>query len=51
MSNTISSFRIRGGTWRMCTDKNFQGQCLVVTRNMNELATNVMRQISSIRPY
>jgi hypothetical protein len=40
-----------GGRWQVCTDKNFQGQCLVITRNTNELATNFARQISSIRPY
>jgi hypothetical protein len=40
-----------GGRWQVCTDKNFQGQCLIITREMNELATNFTRQISSIRPY
>jgi hypothetical protein len=50
-NDMAASIRISGGRWQVCTDKNFQGQCLVVTRNMNELATNFMRQISSIRPY
>jgi hypothetical protein len=50
-NDMAASIRISGGRWQVCTDKNFQGQCLVITRNMNELATNFMRQISSIRPY
>ena len=27
MSNTISSFRITSGTWRLCTLDNLQGTC------------------------
>jgi hypothetical protein len=50
-NDMAASIRISGGRWQVCTDKNFQGQCLVITRNTNELATNFMRQISSIRPY
>ena len=46
-----ASIRVSGGRWQVCTDKNFQGQCLIITRDTNELATNFMRQISSIRPY
>ncbi len=45
------SIRVSGGRWQVCTDKNFRGQCLIITRDTNQLATNFMRQISSIRPY
>jgi hypothetical protein len=50
-NDMAASIRVSGGRWQVCTDKNFQGQCLVITRDTNELATNFMRQISSIRPY
>jgi len=50
-NDMAASIRISGGRWQVCTDKNFKGQCLVINRDMNELATNFMRQISSIRPY
>jgi hypothetical protein len=50
-NDMASSIRITGGRWQVCTDKNFRGQCLVVTRDTNQLATNFFRQISSIRPY
>ena len=46
-----ASIRVSGGRWQVCTDKNFQGQCLVINRDTTELATNFVRQISSIRPY
>jgi hypothetical protein len=44
------SIRVDGGRWQVCTDKNFQGQCMVIDRNTSQLATNFLRQISSIRP-
>jgi len=50
-NDMAASIRVSGGRWQVCTDKNFQGQCLIITRDTNELATNFMRQISSIRPY
>jgi hypothetical protein len=50
-NDMASSIRVSGGRWQVCTDKNFQGQCLIITRDMNQLATNFTRQISSIRPY
>lgn len=50
-NDMAASIRVSGGRWQVCTDKNFKGQCLVITRDTNELATNFMRQISSIRPY
>ena len=50
-NDMASSIRVSGGRWQACTDKNFKGQCLVINRDMNELATNFTRQISSIRPY
>jgi hypothetical protein len=50
-NDMAASIRISGGRWQVCTDKDFRGQCLIVTRDMNQLATNFTRQISSIRPY
>jgi hypothetical protein len=50
-NDMASSIRVSGGRWQVCTDKNFRGQCLIITRDMNQLATNFTRQISSIRPY
>jgi hypothetical protein len=50
-NDMASSIRVTGGRWQVCIDKNFQGQCLIVSRDTNELTTNFMRQISSIRPY
>jgi hypothetical protein len=44
------SIRVDGGRWQVCTDKNFQGQCMIIDRNTSQLATNFVRQISSIRP-
>ncbi len=44
-NDMAASIRVSGGRWQVCTDKNFQGQCLVITRDTNELATNFMRQI------
>ncbi len=44
------SIRVEGGCWQVCTDNNFQGQCLTIDRNTSLLATNFARQISSIRP-
>jgi hypothetical protein len=46
-----ASIRVEGGRWQVCTDKNFQGQCMIIDRNTSQLATNFVRQISSIRPY
>jgi hypothetical protein len=50
-NDMASSIRVSGGRWQVCTDKDFRGQCLIITRDTGELATNFMRQISSIRPY
>ena len=50
-NDMASSIRVSGGRWQVCTDKNFKGDCQVISRDMNELATNFTRQISSIRPY
>ena len=50
-NDMTSSIRVTGGRWQVCTDKNFKGQCLVIDRDMGQLATNFDRQISSIRPY
>jgi hypothetical protein len=50
-NDMAASIRVSGGRWQVCTDKNFKGQCLVISRDTNELATNFFRQISSIRPY
>ena len=50
-NDMTSSIRVSGGRWQVCTDKNFQGQCLIITRDTGELAANFMRQISSIRPH
>jgi hypothetical protein len=50
-NDMTASIRVSGGRWQVCTDKNFRGQCMVITRDTSELATNFMRQISSIRPY
>jgi hypothetical protein len=44
------SIRVDGGRWEVCTDKDFRGQCMVLDRNNQQLATNFARQISSIRP-
>ena len=44
------SVRVDGGRWQVCTDKNFRGQCMILDRNTSQLATNFLRQISSIRP-
>jgi len=50
-NDMTSSIRVSSGRWQVCTDKNFKGQCLVITRDTGQLATNFDRQISSIRPY
>lgn len=50
-NDMAASIRVTGGRWQVCTDKNFRGQCLIITRDMNQLATNFAGQISSIRPY
>jgi hypothetical protein len=50
-NDMAASIRVSGGRWQVCTDKNFRGQCLIITRDTNQLATNFIRQISSIRPY
>jgi hypothetical protein len=50
-NDMTSSIRVSGGRWQVCTDKNFGGQCLIITRDLDQLATNFTRQISSIRPY
>ncbi len=44
------SIRVDGGRWEVCTDKDFRGQCMILDRNSNQLATNFARQISSVRP-
>lgn len=51
-NDMTASIRLSGGgRWQVCTDKNFRGQCLIVSRDTAELATNFFHQISSIRPY
>lgn len=49
-NDMAASIRLSGGRWEVCTDKNFKGQCLIVDRDSYQLATNFLRQISSIRP-
>ena len=51
MSNTISSFRIRSGVWRMCSAPNLQGACQDFTRSVSDLSgTRLQDTVSSLRP-
>jgi hypothetical protein len=51
MSDRISSFRIRSGTWRMCGAPNLQGACQDFTRSVSDLAgTRLQDTVSSLRP-
>ena len=51
MSNLISSFPIRSGTWRMCGAPNLQGACQDFTRSVPDLAgTRLQDSVSSLRP-
>ena len=51
MSNTISSFRIRSGSWRMCSAPNLQGACQDFTRSVPDLSgTRLQDAVSSLRP-
>jgi hypothetical protein len=49
-NDMASSIRITGGRWQVCTDKDFRGQCQIISGNVGQLATNFDRKISSIRP-
>ena len=51
-NDKASSVQIRGGTWQVCTDAYFEGQC-VVLRPGNYPSMRSLRlndQISSVRP-
>jgi hypothetical protein len=49
-NDMASSIRVTGGRWQVCTDKNFKGDCQIISGNASQLATNFDRKISSIRP-
>jgi hypothetical protein len=51
MSNVISSFRIRSGTWRLCSGPNLQGACQDFSRSVPDLRGNRLQDaVSSLRP-
>lgn len=51
-NDRASSVRVRGGTWQVCSDANFRGQCATLTpgdyRSLAEFGLN--DRISSARP-
>ena len=49
-NDMASSIRITGGRWQVCTDKDFRGQCQIISGSMSQLSANFDRKISSIRP-
>jgi hypothetical protein len=51
MSNTISSIRVRSGTWRLCDGQNLQGRCHDFSRSVSDLrGTPLQDAVSSLRP-
>ena len=51
MSNAISSFRIRSGTWRLCSGPNLEGACQDFSRSVPDLRGNRLQDaVSSLRP-
>jgi hypothetical protein len=50
-SNRISSFRIEGGSWLLCTDYGFRGVCEEYRRSEMDLnGTRLQDNVSSLRP-
>jgi len=51
LSNRISSFDIRSGSWQMCTGTGFGGNCRVFENSVSDLqGTPWQNAISSLRP-
>lgn len=51
ISNSISSFRIDAGVWRICTGLNFSGECQRFASSVGNLNGTVFQDsISSLRP-
>ena len=50
MNDVASAIEVWGGQWELCTDANYQGQCVVVGPGRYRLEGNLNDRISSIRP-
>lgn len=49
-NDRVSSIRLRGGRWQVCTDADFGGRCVVLSASVNNFAAlGVNDQVSSIR--
>lgn len=48
-NDRISSIKIRGGSWEVCTDSWFEGYCQVVSGNVEQLSSRFDNHISSLR--
>jgi hypothetical protein len=50
-NDSAISARVRGGSWQLCLDSNFEGRCVIVTRDEPDLnRLGVGFRVSSIRP-
>ena len=50
MNDVASALEVWGGQWELCTDADFQGQCVVVGPGRYRLEGPLNDRISSIRP-
>ncbi len=49
-NDTVSSIRIRSGTWQFCEDADFRGRCITADRDIPDLVPSGMNdKISSMR--
>jgi len=49
LNNRISSFRVFGGVWQLCTGVQFSGQCIMVNTNIHDLGGTMKDRVTSIR--
>lgn len=50
LNDRISSLRLRGGAWEVCTDARFRGDCRIVSGDIRNLDRAFNDKISSLRP-
>lgn len=49
-NDAAESVRVSGGTWRLCTDKQYGGRCVNVSSDVSDLSSlGIRSKISSIR--
>ena len=44
------SVTVNGGTWQVCENPNFNGQCVTLSQNVADLGSYNLRRIGSVRP-